>query len=391
MIRELINMLGMDVTNRAQVYSAPPAQFTKTASDPAAFPANYKERPVTYFDKELLRPGVVFDKNGKRHEVPEVRLDRAIATFGQARGKGFVPTLPENHDGTGKNYGYVADLKRDGKGSLTATVGFFNDTMEEALKKDASLSLLPKAIGDDGTEYIDLLDHVAINSLTQIANLDNFKPALAATRISGVDQFTSEEPEMKISEKALQCARRLSGKPELSESDAVDVLADLAEKGQSRILELTRALPAAAAPPSPREFFYAAKSVQSAKNDAVRAGLTVDTANRLAHSIVGTQIDYGKIQMSRAVEPTDSIQLDRMAILLDAFTALSAQGAKGFTVTSGGNPLALDRTVPNDTPETAAADTRKVLDYPAFQSAMGRAGYASDHKAYSEYCTAKGA
>lgn len=376
----------MDLTNRAQVYSAPPAQFTKTAFDPAAFPANYKERPVTYFDKELLPPGFVFDKTGKRHEVPEVRLDRAVATFRQARSKGFVPTLPEKHDGTGKNYGYVADLKRDGKGSLTATMGFFDDTMEEALKKDASLSLLPKAIGDDGTEYIDLLDHVAINSLTQIANLDNFKPALAATRISGVDQFTSEEPEMKISEKALQCARTLSGRADLPESEAPDVLADLAQANADKVLQMTRS--ATPVLPNQREFKWAAETIQSRTREAIQSGLTRNTAKRIAQAIVGEDIDYGKIQMSRTIEPSDAGRLEKMAILADTLAAISAEGAKGFTL-GGGNPLALDRTVPNDTPEPAPANDRKVLSRADYQSAMSAYGTVGPDD-YAKYCASKG-
>jgi len=375
---------------RAQVIQSPAAQFTR-ATPADGLPKTYKGRPVSYWDKEIMPVGAMYDAKGQKHVVTAERIDRTMKTFAAARAKGIEVGLPEKHDGTGKNYGFVAALKKNDAGTLVATTGIFEDLADEATRKNASLCLLPKAIGSDGTEYEDFLDHVAINPMVQFSGLADFTPALAATRcsIAGAEFFTSQAPnedDMKISEKALQCARRLSGKSDLPESEAVDVLADLAEKSAAKVIEMTRS--SAVQPPDPQTFYWAAQAVAARQVDAIRAGVTPATLKRLANSLVGCDLDYGKIQMTRATDIADATRLQNMAKLVDALAALAAEGNAGFKLATDRRVIAMDRTVPNDSPD--AGEQPKAISYELFSKSMAEQSMPSDRGAYAKYLASKG-
>ena len=194
---------------------------------------------------------------------------------------------------------------------------------------------------------------------------------------------------MKISEKALQLARRVSGKADLPETEAVDALAKAVEASETKVLELTRAQ--SPTPVSPREYAFAASCCESQMQNAIRAGMTPKNAKRLAASIIGSEINFGGIQLSRATEAGDSVRLEKMAILADAFKAIAADGNAGFIVPVGTQVVALDRALPADSPEdTSQQEQKKGLPYSVFATAMRQTGAPSDRAAYTEYCKKNG-
>lgn len=148
-------------------------------------PKERNGKPCHYFWKEALPPTHFQDAKGQSWNITPGDIDQAIAGFKLAREKArFEPPLPASHkDMTGRNYGYVVDARKNDKGSLELLHQFIgDDEKNEALNKKSSIGLLFNQTDAYGNKYPVLIDHNAILPNPVLTDLDDFKPALAASK-----------------------------------------------------------------------------------------------------------------------------------------------------------------------------------------------------------------
>jgi hypothetical protein len=158
--------------------------FTDAITLGQGLPVEKDGKPVRYFWKEALKLGRYQDKHGQPFEITGQRIDNLIGNFRRAKESGFLPCVPSRHEKDGAtNFGYVVDARKNDGGGLELMCQMIgDDAILAAARNGASICTVADASDDKGNRYDELIDHLAVVPDPQLSNLQDFKPALAASR-----------------------------------------------------------------------------------------------------------------------------------------------------------------------------------------------------------------
>jgi hypothetical protein len=288
------------------VLSAPDQDFRDAVVLGQGLPMQREGQPVKYFWKEVLRPGEYRDKDGKQFEITANRIDTLHNNFVRAKQKGFQPWVPNGHtsDAT-KNMGFVIDARKNDKGGLDLLHQLIgSDAILAAQRNKSSIFTVSDYTDENGEHYDELILHNAICPDPQLSNLDDFTPALAASRgatanavVLSLAASPHEEPEMDLTKlrEAIGAGKEITDDKlieqavtKLSENKTLelsrnsltserDALVKRATDAEARVLELSKGtIPADYLP---REVNLVKREIAS----GVAAGPMHATCRRSAH------------------------------------------------------------------------------------------------------------
>jgi hypothetical protein len=258
------------MSNNVLVFSGDRSSpFTDAITLGQGLPVEKDGKPVRYFWKEALKLGRYQDKHGQPFEITGQRIDNLIGNFRRAKESGFLPCVPSRHEKDGAtNFGYVVDARKNDGGGLELMCQMIgDDAILAAARNGASICTVADASDDKGNRYDELIDHLAVVPDPQLSNLQDFKPALAASRGATANAVvlslaaSPKESEMldlkklrealsvddkladdKLIEQAI--AKLTEGKTalELSRTKATeaDALKTRAEQAEAKLLELSK-------------------------------------------------------------------------------------------------------------------------------------------------------
>ena len=147
-------------------------------------PSEKNGQPCRYFWKESLPIGDYLDKAGTPFKVTPDRVENLIRNFNRAKAKGFLPSSPSRHEKDGAvNFGFIVDARKNEKGSLELLHQMIGeDAIKAAARNKSSICTVANVTDETGDQYDELIDHNAVIPDPQLNNLDDFQPALAASR-----------------------------------------------------------------------------------------------------------------------------------------------------------------------------------------------------------------
>lgn len=166
------------------ILSAPESHFRDALIMGQGLPLEKDGHPIGYRWKEVLRPGAYLDKNKQPFEITPKRINNLVLNFNRAKAKGFKPWVPNGHttDAT-KNLGYLVDARTNDRGGLELLHQLIGeDAILAASRNGSSIYTVRDFEDETGEKYDELIFHNAICPDPQLSNLDDFKPALAASR-----------------------------------------------------------------------------------------------------------------------------------------------------------------------------------------------------------------
>lgn len=137
-----------------------------------------------YYTKEMLKPDAFTDAKGKLWEITPKDVDDALADFNRALKLGHEPAIQDRHskDPDRKGYGWVVGAKKNARGGLEWMHQFLGDeSASDALKRKSSIMLIPNYTDEKGNFYKWWPDHSAMVLNPRLRDLEDFKPALAAS------------------------------------------------------------------------------------------------------------------------------------------------------------------------------------------------------------------
>jgi hypothetical protein len=327
-----------------------------------------------YYWKEMLRPGLRFtDKNGRVQEITPRRIKALADNYSRAAAHGFEACLPVGSHNPEKspNAGWLKRVEVRPDGSLWGLHQFLGS--EDAVKQivasnKSSISTIDDYEDEHNNIYPELIVHNAILPHPRISGLQGFQPALAASRGQAIawTELSLAAPTQEI-HMDLSMLRTKLGAAATVPDEQIPALAaqritvleaeaakvgtltgektELSNKVSSLNLELSRAKPPV---PTARELHFASKAVAQARKAAIEGGaITVAVADAAEKRFLKKNVDLGKMELSRAVEPDDHTLADGLTNLLDFYESVAGnKPAPAPGEKSGKQDLSLSREVP---------------------------------------------
>jgi hypothetical protein len=173
------------MTEHALILNADTADFKSALIMGQGLPAEVKGQPVKYFWKEMLVPGRYLDASRKPFEIDGARVDNLIGNFKRASLRGYRPAVLASHDSkTGADsYGWIIDVRKNARGGLEGLHQLIGEDAHKAVARNGSSICTLKDVTDEhGDKYDELIDHNAIIPNPRLSGLQDFQPAIAASR-----------------------------------------------------------------------------------------------------------------------------------------------------------------------------------------------------------------
>ena len=324
----------------------PLGDFTEALTLGSDFP-HPKERnglKCHYRWKESLPIGKTFhDAKGRQWHFSAAEAEQTLSTLKAARSLGYEPSIPSSHKvNEGKNYGYIVDARRNSKGNIELLHQFLGDgALGEALTRKTSICIRPEVKLSDGKVYRYLVDHNAAIVNPQLTDLEDFKPALAASgQAARAVVLELAAPSTQESTMDLSKIKKLVGAAENATDEQVLAAAEtkLGEMSASvasvktlteEKAQLSRDLAAAKlelsraggepAKPTARDLQYAGKIARQSRESAIKSGgITPANADKIEKALLPKTVAADALTLSRAVEDDD----DRLLLGLDTAAAV---------------------------------------------------------------------
>jgi hypothetical protein len=174
---------------QALIFSAPDSSFRDAIVLGQGLPPEKDGQPTQYKWKESLHLGMFQDADGIQHEVTPNRIDLVLNDYRRAFEKGYRPPIMLGHPRKGapkdptKSRGFIVDARKNEKGNLELLhqlVG--EDAILDAARNKTSICILPDVTDEHGSHYEQFIDHQALVPDPQLNSLNDFVPALAASR-----------------------------------------------------------------------------------------------------------------------------------------------------------------------------------------------------------------
>jgi hypothetical protein len=305
-----------------------------------------KERagsPVSYWWKEMLRPGVrVFDKQlGRVEEIKPERVRNIHANYKRAKAAiGFEPALPiGSHDvKNAKNAGWLVDAEVKADGSLWGLHQFIGDDAAGsalAASYKSSISTITNYTDEHGNFYDELPDHNALLVNPMLSCVQDFVPAIAASRGHAIETVSLElaapskqEVQMDLSklrtklgaaadvpdDKVIELAEQRIGELATVTEQKVQLSRDL-DNANGRIASL--GTPAKPAKPSAEQLHYLGRTLALARDDAAKAIGSHAVTEAQKRFLNAETYDVGALTLSREPVDEDGKVADGMRRFID--------------------------------------------------------------------------
>jgi hypothetical protein len=336
---------------------------------------------------------------GKPIETPPERIDRIVRDYKRALAAGYEASLPDEHVGATKNYGWVVDARKGADGSLELLHQFVGEAeRNEALNKKTSICTLENVTDEHGNKYAELIDHNAIIVNPQLNNLGDFTPAIAASRGHAIDavvlETAAEPPTQESTNMDIKALRKAIG--------AADDVTDekVIEQAAAKLTESVPALELSRTQATTLQAVTAERDAIKSERDAARAKALELSRGAVTDAEIPRETSYAKRMVNLALAEGRCAKpaADYLVGLIEADgkptphagLMLSRTGAEGSTIDVALRLLELNRALDGFRQRTDAQPVPRTTPGAGNQPDPGAEGLALGQSYQKQALAARG-
>jgi hypothetical protein len=349
----------------------------------SGYPKEVGGFPAFYARKEILKCGdYVHPSTGLKFSITPQRIDGLVQSFKKMQERGHKVFLPGKHrDYDAKdNFGWAIAMERQGDSLYAVEQLIGEDAKLTAARNDRSVLIRPNFKDEQGNEYPEAIEHVALCPDPVISGMSGTVPIAAsksspATEALVLELAARQETPMDLSpiRKALGLADDAPDADVVSkaaaklgenatalsrEGEAKKVAEkdrdDWKKKAEDSTLALSRATPAK---PTARELYLSAKMFRQEKEKAVVSGaISQPNADKAEKRFLGAA-DTNALTLSRDVTDADIALARGLDAGLEFFELIQGNtpGPKPGEQTAGQQLLELQRKAAGGEDDSAKA------------------------------------